>query len=40
MVEPIREDESFKEGEKVYILKEDIETGVYKVIRDPNNLVD
>lgn len=38
MVEPIRENESFKEGEKVYILKEDTETGVYKVISDPNNL--
>lgn len=40
MVEPIREEESFKEGDKVYILKEDSETGIYKVIRDPNHLVD
>lgn len=39
MVEPIRENESFKEGEKVYILKEDLDTGVYKVIADPNNLI-
>lgn len=40
MVEPIRPEDSFSEGDKVYILKEDLDTGYYKVIKDPNQIID
>ncbi len=38
MVEPIRDEDFFRENEKVLLLEKDSDRNVFKVIRDPNSI--